>query len=362
MLPAEPKAHGRTGIRRADASVSDSDRSRAVLRTIRRHSLLARGGRVVVALSGGPDSVALVHVLASSRPAGELTVAASRTSTISCAAPRRTRTRRSAGAWRTLGAAVRGRPRRRARARRASRGARSRTPRATRVTRSSRRRPIVLGADVVAVGHTRDDQAETFLLRLLRGLRLARAGGDPPAQRPRRAPAARRLARRAAGYAEAHGLAFRTDATNADVSIPRNRVRHELLPYLAREFSPGVGDALARAAAIARDDEDLSAGGSNRSGAFDRLITVTGALGGVELDATALMALHPALAARVVQHALRSGSAGRFIGFDHVERFLEFVRDGRPGSMLSLPGQRALHRGGRIVLGREPARGNDGAR
>ena len=53
--------------------------------------------------------------------------------------------------------------------------------------------------------------------------------------------------------------------------IPRNRVRHELLPYLEREFSPGITGVLAREAAIARHDEArLQA--SNRSGSFDRLI------------------------------------------------------------------------------------------
>ena len=57
-------------------------------------------------------------------------------------------------------------------------------------------------------------------------------------------------------YLAALGQPFRDDESNRDLSIPRNRIRHELLPLLARDFSPGVTDVLAREAEIARQDED----------------------------------------------------------------------------------------------------------
>ena len=57
-------------------------------------------------------------------------------------------------------------------------------------------------------------------------------------------------------YLASLGQTFRDDESNRDLSIPRNRIRHELLPVLSRDYSPGITDVLAREAAIARQDED----------------------------------------------------------------------------------------------------------
>src|SRR6185369_5420858 len=108
-------------------------------------------------------------------------------------------------------------------------------------------------ADCVAVGHTRDDQAETFLLRLLRG-----AGPRGLASmHPRRGPVVRPLlsCRRhelRAFLAERHA-SYVDDESNADVSIPRNRVRVELLPLLEARFNPAIVDVLADEANLARE-------------------------------------------------------------------------------------------------------------
>ena len=108
-------------------------------------------------------------------------------------------------------------------------------------------------ADVVAVGHTRDDQAETFLLRLLRG-----AGPRGlAAMHPKNGPIIRPLLDCRRGelraYLDARGLTFVEDETNSDVTIPRNRVRAELVGLLERRFNPGIVDVLADEAALARD-------------------------------------------------------------------------------------------------------------
>lgn len=329
-----------------------SDRA---LRTIRRHALLPRGGRVVVALSGGPDSVALVHVLRELESAGELAVAAIAHFNHHL---RGAESDQDEAFCRQMAEALGlpfevGRADVRALAREQGRSVED----AARVARYGFLEQAAdrVGADRIAVAHTREDQAETFLLRLVRGSGSRGLAGILPRSGRVVRPLLDVSRAELRQYAEAKGLAFRTDASNDDLSIPRNRVRHELLPYLAREFSPGIVDVLARSAAIAKDDDDCL---QAEAIVLARSIVSAGDAGArsVELDATALMSLHPALAARVVQHALRARSAGGFIGFDHVERFLAFVRDGRPGSMLSLPGQQALHRGGRIVLGPEPAR------
>src|SRR6185369_14171151 len=109
-------------------------------------------------------------------------------------------------------------------------------------------------ADCVAVGHTRDDQAETFLLRLLRG-----AGPKGLASmHPRNGHVVRPLlaCRRAdlAAYLDQREIAHVEDETNTDVSVPRNRVRAELLPLLEQRFNPNIVEVLADQAELARHE------------------------------------------------------------------------------------------------------------
>jgi tRNA(Ile)-lysidine synthase len=80
------------------------------------------------------------------------------------------------------------------------------------------------------------------------------------------------------------------------------------------------------------------------------------------IDAAALTAQHPALGSRLARLALRQLAGERFIGFEHVQRFLDFARHAAKGSAVSLPGQQAIHQGDRIVLGPEPPRSARGAK
>jgi tRNA(Ile)-lysidine synthase len=167
-------------------------------------------------------------------------------------------------------------------------------------------------------------------------------------------------------FIEERALTFREDETNADLSNPRNRVRHELLPYLSREFAPSIADVLAREASLALDDEErLHAEAIDLAGSIVLTNTPSGSADGaigrsahrlgeragsrVIVDADALSVLHPALASRVARIALGHLGGHRFVGFDHVRGLLDFARDARTGSTLSLPGQRA-----RLVRGRAP--------
>lgn len=105
-----------------------------------------------------------------------------------------------------------------------------------------------MGAEAILTAHHRDDQAETFLLRLLRG-----AGTDGlGAIREERGRLIRPLlefsGEELRDYCRLRGLEWREDATNDDIRFQRNRVRHVLLPLLAREFNPNIGETLARTA------------------------------------------------------------------------------------------------------------------
>ncbi len=114
-----------------------------------------------------------------------------------------------------------------------------------------------LGADRVALGHTADDQAETVLLRLLRGAGLRGLAGMPHSRgqlfvRPLLTVTRGQIL----SYLKTMGLSFRTDSSNATSVYLRNRVRHELLPVM-ESLAPATVRLLARQADIVREDDRL---------------------------------------------------------------------------------------------------------
>ena len=156
------------------------------------------------------------------------------------------------------------------------------------------------GADRIATAHTADDQAETLLLRLLRGAGQRGLSAIAPARGSRVRPllwATRGDLRR---ELEHRGQLWREDATNSDLMNPRNRVRHELLPYLERHFNPSARRALARLADAARADDALL----ERAGAMTASAAVRNDPRGVHLEKAVLDSLPEAIARRVSQHAL----------------------------------------------------------
>ena len=157
-----------------------------------------------------------------------------------------------------------------------------------------------LDADWLALAHHRDDQAETVLLNLLRGAGVAGAAGML-AERPQpRGPALVRpllgVARAAIeGYAEAHGLAWVDDESNGDRHFRRNFLRHDVMPPLEQKF-PGAGASLARAAAHFAEAAALL----DDLAALDRQ-AVAAASGRIALDA--FHGLAPARARNLLRHA-----------------------------------------------------------
>jgi tRNA(Ile)-lysidine synthase len=330
-----------------------------VLDAIRRYQLLGRGDRVLVALSGGSDSVALLRLLRELEQSGELTVAG----VAHLNHGLRDTAHRDEQFCRALAAEL-GLPFRADLVDVAARALSLNTSLevAGRLARYEMFDRVAdeLGADVIATGHTRDDQAETFLLRLVRGAGSRGLAGIHPRTGRVVRPLIDIGRAELRSYLESIGQGYCEDESNQDLTIPRNRIRHELIPYLQREFSPGIVDVLARDAAIARQDADRL-----EQEAIDLAdsIVLEGRGQGtvetvetVEIDARALAALHPALASRVARLALARLASGRFIGFDHVERVLALALDNSSKAAFSLPGQHVVRRGERLVLSRQPFR------
>ena len=201
----------------------------------------------------------------------------------------------------------------------------------------------------VAVAHTRDDQAETFLLRLLRGAGPRGLGGmhprsglvDPAVSRDARGPTSARFWRDSRS-------SFREDASNADLDIPRNRIRHELIPFLRSAFSPGIS----RGAAIAKQPLRATMRSSWSDGVGRGSIAADADAGRASRSHRRGCLLQPrAVARRVIRDAQQIASGGRFVGFEAVEAVLAFAVSNSSGP-LDLPGHRVNRRGGRIVLTR----------
>jgi tRNA(Ile)-lysidine synthase len=208
------------------------------------------------------------------------------------------------------------------------------------------------GASHVAVGHTRDDQAETVLMNLLRGAGTLGLGGMPVRRGAFVRPLIECGHQELVEYLVAAGVPFREDESNLDRRHLRNRVRHDVLPVLER-IAPSAGEALARAAESARADaeylDELAADQLTRMAADS-------AGPGVTLDASALSGLPVALARRVAGLALKRAAGGRFVGFDQAERLLALARGSIKGPV-ALPGVCASIAGpGRLIL--LPARGH----
>ena len=117
-----------------------------------------------------------------------------------------------------------------------------------------------VGAGYVALGHHRDDQAETVLMRLMRGAGaagMAAMAEHGPGRLIRPMLSISRVEIR--GYLDARATAFVEDSTNSSRDILRNRIRAELLPMLEREYAPGLGGRLVEVAAEMRSLDELVA-------------------------------------------------------------------------------------------------------
>ena len=189
-------------------------------------------------------------------------------------------------------------------------------------------------AVAVVLAHHADDQAETVLMRLLRGSGMTGLSGMAfrngrgyvrPLLEISRAEIERYLLER--------GLKWREDASNGDTIYLRNRIRHQLLPLL-EEYNPAIRSCLAATASLLAGDEALLAELTEQ--AFNAICRVEE--GRIACSVGQLRTLNTALRRRVLRHSfeLLYGSLQAF-SQAHVDAIFEIVNSARPNSRLSLP-------------------------
>ncbi|HKK20473.1 MAG TPA: tRNA lysidine(34) synthetase TilS [candidate division Zixibacteria bacterium] len=320
--------------------------------TVQEQHLLVRGDRVLVALSGGPDSVALLHLLTKLRNEYELSLSAVYIN-------HQIRKRAAAQEEKFCAELCRNFkvgfylesmdiPEL---AKKQKKGIEE-TARDYRYEIFDR-----LAAehsfDKIALGHHADDQAETVLFRILRGTGLTGLGGMPIKRGKIIRPLLRLRRSAILAYLAHHKLEFCTDQSNAGVDFARNYIRNRLLPEIRKNLNPSTESALLNLAATARIENDYLHGVTMRK--FRRLASATP--GGKLKLALEEVVKQPAwLRLRLLRHCLLTAS------LDHtppdlssVRRLEELVLGGKKG--LSLPGKiQAVVENGQLIIVRRGKR------
>lgn len=201
-------------------------------------------------------------------------------------------------------------------------------------------------ADKIATAHTLDDQAETVLMRILRGTGARGLAGIAPAHKAKHLvrPLLTTSRREVETYLKTKGQTWREDSSNLDLGHTRNRVRHTLLPLLERDFNPAIRQTLADLAEVAQAENDywsnelstllprlIHEGKPSRSGRSSS----GDAQGVLALDLSALRSLPLAIQRQVIQRAVQR--LGISLEFKHIQQLTALAEHGKSGAKLALP-------------------------
>ncbi|WP_300668705.1 tRNA lysidine(34) synthetase TilS [Desulfoluna sp.] len=191
------------------------------------------------------------------------------------------------------------------------------------------------GARRIAVGHHKGDMAEQLLLNLLRGSGLKGLGAMEPVTASGIIRPLITLSREEiTAWLTARDLTHVTDQTNSDTTYTRNRVRHRLIPFMESAFNPSTVDTLARTAALLRDDEAWL---QEMTETLYTDCLLCHEAPHLELSAPKLLTLHPAARNRVLRHSVATlcGST-RTLTTAHIENLSLLLKQGRAGRSIDL--------------------------
>lgn len=193
--------------------------------------------------------------------------------------------------------------------------------------------------DKIATGHNLDDQAETVLLNLLRGSGLPGLRGIPIIRQEKGLPSRSASAKQGIGiirpllgisrkeilqYVKGKSLPFSVDETNISFSYTRNRIRHELLPLLEK-YNPRVKEHLAHLAEIVREEEVKQEGKVKKI--IPRLITRKGEK--IILDLKKFLCYNKISQDRIIDYLLESWGRKSFVHFTSLKELIAEKKTGK---------------------------------
>jgi len=210
-----------------------------------------------------------------------------------------------------------------------------------------------VGADAIALGHTANDRAETILFNLTRGGGPAGLAGFEPVNRPFIRPLIEVTRDEIIAYAKESGIAWREDGTNADLSFSRNRIRHRVLTELKR-INPRAIEAICRGGDLVRDL--FTAISHLIAPAWDAAFKGEED-GRIILSRGAIAGLSPEVGALLIREGIRRARGGLSgIGSVHIRDTLRLIRSERAHGSLDLPGISVRVQGDELLLSTERSR------
>jgi tRNA(Ile)-lysidine synthase len=192
------------------------------------------------------------------------------------------------------------------------------------------------GAQKIALGHNINDQTETLLMNFLRGSGPTGLKGMLPARdstyiRPLLGVTRNEII----SFLEFHRISFVTDASNADQRFLRNRIRHILIPELKARYNPKLEECMKSMAEIMRVEDDYM------EMATDKVLSAWGVTPGdseIRICISDFLEYHEAIQRRIMKHLLEGLSPNsKGIGLTHIKAALGLVRSDRPGAHVNLP-------------------------
>ncbi len=321
---------------------------------INRHRLIRPGDKVLAACSGGPDSMALVHILLMLRPEYKFTLAVAHLNHMLRGGESdedeefvEAFCRRHSVPFYRTAIDVR---------RFAQESGRS-IEDAARYVRYDWLQKVALdiGGAKIATGHHRDDQAETVLINLLRGAGSAGLRGMQPERNGVIRPLLSVNRQEIAIYCAEHQLHPRTDSSNRDTDYLRNRIRLKLLPDIEREYNPAIRETLWRTAALLSDEHNFIR---------ETVLNLWPQIAqerekSIILNVNLILKQPIALKREIFRLAVEKKQGNlRGISFCHVENLIYMAETASVGSIMELPGGLLAKKGyNEIEIGQEKAGG-----
>jgi tRNA(Ile)-lysidine synthase len=324
-----------------------------VKKTIKQYRMLTPGDRVLVAVSGGVDSVVLLYALRELQKSEKLSLAvahfdhAIRTDSAADAEFVKKLARSLKLRYYSERADVPAY----AKAQKLSLEVAARTLRYQFFERIAKAHDF----NKIALGHTLNDQAETLLMRLLRSAGLEGLSGIPPVRPSGELTYIRPLIEctrdQIVAFAQAHKLSWREDPTNYDTTIARNKIRHELIPIL-KEYNPKVLEALGRTARLLAQAAHVL--DCQAEQALATLIASESAQG-LALDLKGLLELPEYLQALVLRRAIARVNPLCEPEAAHIEALLRWISRRGAGELHLPAGVRVLRRHSHLIVTARPA-------